>query len=149
MIGIIRGIKTRIGLTVSSFLSALGAGSSTATAVCQTTCSTGSALPFFLGFTLSATPLAFIGDYQLPLWWISFAVFSVLLVFFVKKVLYSKTDKAFMFLNGGLLLIGFPYFREKLTLLPWVGLTISIFGLYLLLTARRIIVQWTQYGEKR
>lgn len=142
MIEVIRDLKTKISLTISSFLSALGAGSSTATAVCQTTCSTGSALPFFLGFTLSATPLAFIEDYQLPLWWISFTVFGALAFLFMKKILYSKTDKAFLFLNAGLLLIGFPYFRDKLILVPWTGLIILILGLYLLLSAKRIIIQW-------
>lgn len=142
MIAFIRNVKTRIGVTISSFLSALGAGSSATTAMCQTTCSAGSALPFFLGFTLSATPLAFIEDYQLPLWWISFAVFGVLAFFFLKKILYSKTDKAFLFLNGGLLLIGFPFFRDKFTFVPWAGLVVVIFGLYLLISARRIMIQW-------
>lgn len=143
MVNLFKSIKAKIGVTISSVLSALGAGSSSATAVCQTTCSTGSALPFFLGFTLSATPLAFIEKYQLLLWWISFAVFSILVILFMMKILYSKTDKAFLFLNGGLLLIGFPYFREKLTLLPWAGLIISFFGLYLLLSAKRIIIKFT------
>lgn len=143
MITFIHGIKTRIGLMIGSFLSALGAGSSTATAVCQTTCSTGSALPFFLGFTLSATPLAFIEDFQMPLWWISFTVFGVLAFLFMKKIIFSKTDKAFLLLNAGLLLIGFPYFRDKLTIAPWVGLVVVIFGLYTLVSSRRIIIQWT------
>ncbi len=139
----IRDIKTRIGFTISSFLSALGAGGGATSAVCQTTCSTGSALPFFLGLTLSATPFAFIEDYQIPLWWLSFAVFGILTFLFMKKILYSKTDRALLFLNFGFLLIGFPYFRDTLTMLPWIGLFVSIMALYLLLLAKRIIIQWT------
>lgn len=143
MIGFISDIKAKIGVTLSSLLSALGVGGSSASAVCQTTCSTGSALPFFLGFTLSATPLAFIEDYQLPLWWISFIVFCVLLILFIKKILHSRIDRAFLFLNAGLLLIGFPYFSEGLPFLPWVGLVIVILGIYLFISAKRFIIQWT------
>lgn len=143
MIEFVHDIKARVGITTSSFLAAIGAGGSSATAVCQTTCSTGSALPFFFGLTLSATPIAFIEDYQLPLWWISFAVFTGLAFLFMKKILHSKTDKTLLFLNAGLLLIGFPYFRDTLILLPWVGLGIVILGIYLFFSAKWIIIQWT------
>lgn len=142
MNNLFKNIKTKVGITISSFLSVLGAGGGSASAVCQTTCSTGSALPFFLGFTLSATPLAFIEDYQLTLWWISFIVFGLLALLFILKIIYSKIDRAFLFLNGGLLLIGTPYFREQVTFLPWIGLFILIYGFYLLLSARRIVIKF-------
>jgi len=131
-------IKTKLGLTISSGLSALGAGSGTATAVCQTTCSTSSALPL-LGLTLSATPLAFIADYQLPLWWLSFTVFTVLAILYAKKIFHTKTDRAFLFLNTGLLTIGFPYLRQNSLLFLLIGTGIVLFGLSALLFAKRMI----------
>lgn len=139
----IRDIKTRIAVIVSSFLSVLGAGSGSATAVCQTTCASGSAIPFFLGFTLSATPLAFIEDYQIPLWWISLTMFAALFILYMQKLLYSKNDKAFLFLNAGLLIIGFPYFKDRLTLTPWIGLLFIIFGLYIFIASKRFVIQWS------
>lgn len=141
MISIIYNIKTKIGLTISSALSALGAGSSTATAVCQTTCSTGSALPI-LGLTLSATPLAFIENYQLPLWWFSSVVFTLLVTLYLKRIIHSKIDKAFLFLNAGLLIIGFPYLPKFSSLLFLLGGSIILYGLYLLFSAKRIAIKW-------
>ena len=141
MFSIFYNIKAKIGLTISSALSALGAGSSTATAVCQTTCSTTSALPI-LGLTLSATPFAFIENYQLPLWWFSFAVFTLLVILYMKKIIHSRIDRAFLFLNAGLLTIGFPYLPKFSYLLLWVGLGIILYGLYLLFSAKRIAIQW-------
>lgn len=141
MISIFYNIKTKIGLTISSTLSALGAGSSTATAVCQTTCSTSSALPI-LGLTLSATPFAFIENYQLPLWWFSFAVFTLLITLYMKKIIHSKTDKAFLFLNAGLLTIGFPYLPKFSSLLLLLGIGIILYGLYVLFSVKRIAIEW-------
>ncbi len=141
MISIFYDIKTKIGLTISSTLSVLGAGSSTATAVCQTTCSATSALPI-LGLTLSATPLAFIENYQLPLWLVSFAVFTLLVILYMKKIIHSKTDRAFLFLNAGLLTIGFPYLRNFSSLLLLLGLGIILYGFYVLFSAKRIAIKW-------
>ena len=141
MTSIFYNIKTKIGLTISSALSALGAGSGTATAVCQTTCSTTSALPI-LGLTLSATPFAFIENYQLPLWWFSFVVFTLLVVLYIKKFIHSKIDRAFLFLNTGLLIIGFPYLRNYSSLLLLVGIGIILYGLYLLFFTKRIAIKW-------
>lgn len=141
MISILYNIKTKIGLTISSALSALGAGSSTATAVCQTTCSTTSALPI-LGLTLSATPFAFIENYQLPLWWFSSAVFTLLVILYMKKIIHGKIDKAFLFLNAGLLTIGFPYLRNYSSLLLLAGIAIILYGLYVLFSAKFIAIKW-------
>lgn len=141
MDGFIHNIKTKIGLTIGSTLSALGAGSGAATTVCQTTCSTTSALPI-LGLTLSATPLAFIENYQLPLWWFSFAVFTLLVILYMKKIIHGKIDKAFLFLNAGLLTIGFPYLPKFSSFLFWVGVSIIVYGLYLLFSAKRIAIKW-------
>ena len=141
MTSIFFNIKTKIGLTIGSTLSALGAGSSTATAVCQTTCSTASALPI-LGLTLSATPLAFIENYQFPLWWFSFTVFTFLVILYMKKIIHSKIDKSFLFLNAGLLIIGFPYLRIYSSLLLLLGVSIILYGLYLLFSVKRITIKW-------
>ncbi len=141
MSSIFNNIRAKIGLIVTSVLSALGAGGSATTAVCQTACSTGSTLPFFLGFTLSATPLAFIEDYQRPLWWVSFVIFGALAILFMKKTVHAKTDRPFLFLNAGLLMIGFPYFRNELIVMYWIGLAVTIFGLYQLITSK-FIIQW-------
>ncbi len=142
MFSIFYNIKAKIGLTISSALSALGAGSSTATAVCQTTCSAGSALPFILGFTLSATTLTFIENYQLHLWLVSSVIFTLLVILYLKRIIHSKTDKAFLFLNAGLLIIGFPYLRNFSSLLFWTGIGIILYGFCLLFCVKRIAIKW-------
>lgn len=136
MTEIFKNIKAKIGITLSSLLSALGISGGSASAVCQTTCSTTTGVLPLIGVSLSATPFAFIKQYQFYIWWIAFLFFLLLLWLFINKSLRTKTDKALLFINGGLLLIGTPYLRDRLSeFFILVGLGLFIAGFIMLLSA--------------
>lgn len=142
----ISAFKAKISSLISSALSVAGIGSGGAGAVCQTTCSTSPSVLPILGVSLAATPFAFIEDYQLFIWWFASAIFAVLFLFFINKKLNSKTDRAFLFINAGLLVIGFPYLKEEAlrTFLVWIGVLAVFLGVFLLLTAKKLSVQFTK-----
>jgi len=96
---------------VSSALSAIGVSGSSATAVCQTTCSTASGVGPLLGISLAATPFSFLQVYRLPIWWIALTLFIVVLYFYLRARTHTKIDTALLFVNAGLLIIGIPYFK--------------------------------------
>lgn len=127
-------IKTKVGVTISSFLSTIAAGGGSASAVCQTTCSTSSGILPLLGVSLAATPFAFLAEYQKVIWQIAFVFFLFLLIFYLRRSnSISRTDTALLLINGGLLTIGIPFFRNFTfsSFFPFIGLTILGIGLYL------------------
>ncbi len=140
------GLKTKISSIISSFLSVLGISGSGAQAVCQTTCSAGSSILPLIGISLSATPFAFLEEYQLVIWWVAAAFFSVLLYLYLIHKIHTKLDLSLLWVNGGLLTIGFPYFRNTqiLQVFLWGGLGLVIVGLWLMLTYKKIVIQ---FGE--
>ncbi len=129
-----RGIKTKIGSLIGSFLSALGVGGSSVSTVCQTTCSVAPAVSPFFAVILSTTPLVFVGKYQVLIWWIALLFYFLLFVSFFLNNQGLKSDQAFLLINGGLLIIGFPYLRNEMppNSFLWIGLIISLIGTYLL-----------------
>lgn len=137
-------IKTKITATISSLLSVLGISGGGASAVCQTTCSTSSAVLPLLGVSLSATPFAFLEEYQLLIWWVAFTFLGLLLYLYFKGRAKTKTDRALLIINAGLLTIGFPYFKELsfINLLPWVGGVVVVTGLFLLATSRKFAIKF-------
>ncbi len=143
MIEIFKNIKAKIGITLSSLLSALGISGGSASAVCQTTCSTSSSVLPILGISLSATPFAFIEQYQLYIWWFAAIFLTILFLAYRSGRLHSKADKSLLVINSGLLLMGLPYFRENFALiLVWGGLGVVILGLWLLITSKKIVFRF-------
>ncbi len=144
MVKTLSDIKTKITATLSSFLSVLGIGGGGTSAVCQTTCSASSAVLPLIGVSLSATPLAFLEDYQLLIWWVAFTFLGLLAYLYFKGISKTGTDRALLIVNTGLLTIGFPYFKEPslVKLLPWAGGVVSITGLFLLVTSRKFAVKF-------
>ncbi len=140
----ISDVKTKFAATFSSFLSALGIGGGTGTAVCQTTCSTSSAVLPIFGISLSATPLAFLEDYRIFIWWVAFSFLILLIFFYVKGISKSPADRAFLVINTGLLTIGFPYFKYffPVKVFFWVGLVIFGTGIFLLLKSKNYVIKF-------
>lgn len=130
----LNGHKVKIGSLISSLLSAIGAGGGTVSTVCQTACSATLPIIPFLGIALSSTPLAFIGKYQVFIWLIAFSFFLILLWNHLVNHKSLKLDKALLFINGGLLVIGFPFFKHSAisSTFPWIGLSSVIIGLFFL-----------------
>ncbi len=144
MIKILSDIKTKITAILSSILSVLGIGGGGASVVCQTTCSASSSVLPLIGISLAATPLAFLVDYQPVIWWVAFAFLVLLTWLYVKNTFKSKVDRALIVINAGLIIVGFPYFKEVFFIknLPWVGGFIFIFGIILLVTSKKIILKF-------
>lgn len=130
---LISTVKTRLGVIMSSTLSAISASGGSASAVCQTTCSTSSGILPLLGISLAATPLAFMNDYLISIWQIALLFFLLLLIFYLRSKIQTKTDRALLIINAGLLIIGIPYLKETLIgkFSPYIGLGILAIGLYL------------------
>ncbi len=137
-------IKTKISATASSVLSVLGISGGGASAVCQTTCSTSSAVLPLIGVSLSATPFAFLEEYQLQIWWVAVIFLGLLLFLYFKGISKTRTDRALLFVNAGLLTAGFPYVRELslMKFLPWIAGAVLVVGLYLFLTARTFQIRF-------
>ncbi len=144
MLKTLSNLKTKITATFSSFLSVLGISGGSTSAVCQTTCSTSSAVLPMVGVSLSATPLAFLEDYQIIIWWVAFAFLAVLFFLYLKGISNSKTDRALLIVNAGLLTTGFPFLKEisAAKMFPWIGLLILGLGIYLLTTARKFAIKF-------
>lgn len=149
MKNILSSIKGKITSTLSSLLSVIGAGSSSAGAVCQTTCSTSSSVLPFLGLSLAATPFAFIEKYQLYIWWFAFSLFTLTLLVSFKRGSVSKFEKGLLFVNAGLLSVGFPYLHssEASVFVIVGGIVLFVLGVYYILTARKLIIQFNSPYE--
>lgn len=144
MLKLLNDAKTKLGATISSFLSAIGISGSTANAVCQTTCSTSTSFPPILGVSLSATPLVFLVEYHVYIWWFA-ALFLIVLVWIYRESpAKSKTDRALLLINTGLLTIGFPYFRSTVLsgILTLSGILMLLGGAVLLVTAKKIVIAY-------
>lgn len=148
---ILSSIKSKIASTASSLLSVIGAGSSSAGAVCQTTCSTSSSVLPFLGLSLAATPFAFIQDYQLYIWWFAFSLFVLTLWITLKRNFRSKLEQGLLFINAGLLAIGLPYLRasQAFTLIIGLGTILLIVGIFQAITAKKFVIQFTNPYEAK
>ncbi len=128
--------RTKIGGTIGSILSGVGAGGGTTTAVCQTTCSISPAAASFFGASLAFAPLVFLFKYHILLWWVAFIFLSLLIIVYISQVKKSKLDQILITLNTGFLIMGFPYFAidEKIFLfsggiIAFAGLVLFIFYL--------------------
>lgn len=144
-------IKSKITSTLSSLLSVIGAGSSSTGAVCQTTCSASSSVLPFLGISLAATPFAFIQDYQLYIWWFAFFLFALTLWVSLKRHLRTRFEHGLIFINAGLLMIGFPYLRSSKAFILIIGLGILLLvaGIYQAILAKKYIIQFTNQYETK
>ena len=144
MLKLLNDAKTKLGATISSFLSAIGISGSTANAVCQTTCSTSTSVLPILGVSLSATPLAFLVEYHVYIWWFAALFLIVLVWLYGESPAKSKTDRALLLINAGLLTIGFPYFRSTVLsgILTLSGILMLLGGAVLLVTAKKIVIAY-------
>ncbi|MDP3882927.1 MAG: hypothetical protein Q8Q48_02640 [Candidatus Staskawiczbacteria bacterium] len=126
--------KAKISSIIASSLSVLGIGGNGVSAVCQATCVAPSSVLPIIGVSLAATPLAFIGKYQIYIWWIA-VVFLIILLWVNKSgQARSKNDKFLVAINFGLIVMGFPYFRGQVgTFFLWAGLSIAIFFLFVMI----------------
>ncbi len=137
---VISKIRSKIAITISSLLSAISAGGSGASAVCQTTCSTTSGILPFVGLSFSATPFAFIEDYQKQIWQIAAVFLLVLFILYARNKAHPSLDRAFLHINLGLLLVGFPYLKEQflIKLFPVAGIILVILGVILTIKIKNI-----------
>lgn len=144
-------LKGKLTSTVSSLLSVIGAGSSSAGAVCQTTCSTSSSVLPFLGLSLAATPFAFIQDYQLYIWWFAFSLFTLTLWISLKSHFRSRFEQGLLYVNAGLLAIGLPYLRSSQAFVLIIGLGVILLavGVYQAITSRKFVIQFTNQYETK
>lgn len=144
-------LKGKFASTASSLLSVIGTGSSSAGAVCQTTCSTSSSVLPFLGLSLAATPFAFIQEYQLYIWWFAFLLFALTLWVSLKRPFHSRFEQGLLFVNAGLLTIGLPYLRSSQVFILVVGSGIVLLatGAYQAVTSRKIVIQFTNQYETK
>lgn len=148
---ILSSLKAKLVTTGGSLLSTLGAGSGSVGAVCQTTCSTSSSVLPILGLSLAATPFAFIQDYQLYIWWFAFSLFALTLWVSLKRHSRSRLERGLSFINAGLLAIGLPYLRGSQVFIVIVGLgtILLLAGIYQAITARRLVIQFTNQYETK
>lgn len=144
-------LKGKIASTVSSLLSVIGAGSSSAGAVCQTTCSTSSSVLPFLGLSLAATPFAFIEVYQLYIWWFAFSLFALTLWVSFKRSFASKFEQGLLFINAGLLTIGLPYLRnsQMFSLIVGLGIVLLIVGVFQVVKTKKFVIKFADQYETR
>lgn len=144
-------IKGKIASTASSLFSVVGAGSSSAGAVCQTTCSTSSSVLPFLGLSLAATPFAFIQEYQMYIWWFAFSLFSLTLWVSLKRSFRSKLEQGLLFVNAGLLAIGLPYLRnsQAFVLIVGLGIVLLVLGIYQAIRAKKFVLEFTNQYETK
>lgn len=143
--------KARIGSIISSLASVLGIGGSGTSVICQSTCSASSSVLPFLGVSLATTPFAFIEWYQTPIWWVALSLFVVAFWFYRTKNFHTKFEHGLLLINGGLLVAGVPYFRtpEISPFIIWTGIILSGVGTFHLVTAKKIVIQFTNSHETK
>lgn len=146
---ILSDTKTKIGSILSSIASTLGLSSSGTSVVCQSTCSASSGILPFLGVSLAATPFTFISQYQTPIWWLALSLFILTFWLYRKKKLPTKFELGLLFINGGLLSIGAPYFRtlQAFSFVTWSGIILLVIGVYRLITAKKFLIKFTDSYE--
>ena len=135
---LIKNLKTKIGGTFGSIISAIGAGGGTGSAVCQTTCTISPVAASVFGVSLAFTPLVFLFKFHILLWWIAFIFVGLLILTHIREIKRSKFDQSLITINTGLILIGFPYFGNQLKsffLIP--GGLLALFGIVLLIYRRK------------
>lgn len=125
----VSNLKTKIGGTFSSILSAISAGGGTTSAICQTTCTVSPTAASLFGLSLAFSPLAVLFKFHVLLWWIALSFLFLLIISHLSEVKRSKLDQILILINSGFIVMGFPYSsaqnKESFLIL---GLTISAIG---------------------
>ncbi len=118
-------LRIKISTFMSSFLSIFGLAGTTGSTVCQTTCVATSGVIPLIGVSLAATPLVLLWRYHEAIWIIGlFIFFLAFLNYMLVKKNSGFTDNLLLFINLGILLVAFPFFKGK-----FFSETISLAGI--------------------